>query len=89
MTSLSFFFYPFLSVAQLADASAIPKIPNGGIHATVLMIAARAAQLIIGQASPPKPDPNPNSSPHRNQDPSRTPKETESDPQPNFSRNLH
>jgi hypothetical protein len=34
-------------VSPLLDASAIPLIPNGNVHSTVVMVASRAADLLI------------------------------------------
>ena len=31
----------------VADASAIPAIPNGNVHTTVLVVAARAAEALL------------------------------------------
>ena len=36
---------------RVADASVIPFIPNGNVHSTVTMVAARAADLIAAEAS--------------------------------------
>ena len=31
----------------VADASAIPRIPNGNVHSTVLVFASRAADTVL------------------------------------------
>lgn len=31
---------------RVADASVIPRIPNGNVHSTVVMVANRAAQIL-------------------------------------------
>lgn len=39
---------------RVVDASVLPYIPNGNVHSTVLMTAARAADVIIQETSHPK-----------------------------------
>ena len=36
---------------RVVDASVLPYIPNGNVHSTVLMTAARAADIIIREMS--------------------------------------
>jgi 4-pyridoxate dehydrogenase len=37
---------------RVVDASVMPDLPNGNINAAVMMIAERAADLVLGQAAP-------------------------------------
>ena len=32
---------------RVADASVVPTIPNGNVHSTVLLIASRAADMLL------------------------------------------
>jgi choline dehydrogenase-like flavoprotein len=36
-----------LANVVVADASAIPRIPNGNVHSTVLVFASRAADTVL------------------------------------------
>jgi choline dehydrogenase-like flavoprotein len=45
--SLTVELFPGVDNLRVADASVIPKIPNGNVHSTVVMIASRAADMLL------------------------------------------
>jgi len=42
---------------RVVDASVMPYVTNGNIYAPVMMLAERAADLILGSPLPPEPEP--------------------------------
>jgi choline dehydrogenase len=42
---------------RVADASAMPYVTNGNIFAPVMMLAEKAADLILGRQLPAEPEP--------------------------------
>jgi choline dehydrogenase-like flavoprotein len=36
---------------RVADASVLPTVPNGNVHATVVAVAHRAAEIIVAEAA--------------------------------------
>ena len=48
-----FFFLKVRGVERLrvADASVLPTVPNGNVHATVVAVAHRAAEIIVAEAA--------------------------------------